>query len=416
VEPAQDGERSVTLRRTGDTQIVATMYRVPAASHPSYPAIDVLVRVLGSTPNGRLHRALVQSGLASAAWGAERGLHDPGVMFYGARLDKSASLDAARKAMLATLEGIANDPIKPEEVTRAKTELLNDFEQTEADVLSLVQALSEFSALGDWRLYYIYRDRLRKVTADQVQGAALAYLKPENRVLGEFIPTPRPDRAAIPPAPDLRAAIEALQETEQVVHGELFDASPKSIEARVIRRKLSNDIEVALLPKKTRGARVNMALNLYWGDEQSLTGRALACSLAGDMLMRGSRRHTRGELSDAFDRLNASVSVSADGADGAAHAARASMTLTIDAVGVTECSVRPADLKSAAYSSTVRSLPPGIIIITMSKRTAGEGSPFAGTTASITSTRPFVGRTVRTFDRMRIASSSYQSWMMWRSE
>jgi zinc protease len=314
VEPSADGERSVTLRRTGDTQIVAAMYRVPAASDPSYPAIDVLVRVLGNTPNGRLYRALVQSGLASAAWGAERGLHDPGVMFYGARLDKSASLDAARTALLATLEGIASDPVRQEEVARAKTELLNDFEQTDADVLGLVQALSEFSALGDWRLYYLYRDRLRKVTVDQVQRVALAYLKPANRVLGEFIPTASPERVQIPPAPDLRSAIASLQQTEQVAHGEQFEASPENIEARVIRRRLPNDIQLALLPKKTRGRRVNLVMNLYWGDEKSLTGRSLACSLAGSMLMRGTRKHTRGELSDAFEHLNASVGISADGA------------------------------------------------------------------------------------------------------
>jgi zinc protease len=314
VEPTQDGERAVTLRRTGDTQIVAAMYRVPAARHPSYPAIDVLVRVLGSAPHGRLHRRMVQKGLASAAWGAERGLHDPGVMFFGARLGPDDALDAARDAMLETLEGVANDPVKPEEVERAKTELLNDFEQAAADILDFVQALSEFSALGDWRLFYIYRDRLRAVTPDQVQSVALAYLKPANRVLGQFIPTTRPNRAEIPAAPDLRAAIESLQETEQVVHGELFDASPQSIEARVVRKTLANGIAVALLPKKTRGARVHVAINLHWGDERGLTGRAAACRLAGSMLMRGSRRHTRGELSDAFERLNASVGVSADGA------------------------------------------------------------------------------------------------------
>jgi zinc protease len=313
-EPTQDGERSVTLRRTGDTQIVTAMYRVPSARHPSYPAIDVLVRVLGSTPHGRLHRRLVQAGLASAAWGAERGLHDPGVMFFGARLGRGASLDAARSTLIGTLEGIANDPIKPEEVERSKTDLLNDFEQAQADVSSYVQALSEFSALGDWRLFYIYRDRLRAVTPEQVQRVALAYLKPANRVLGEFIPTAQPDRAEIPAAPDLRAAIESLQETEQVVHGELFDPSPQSIEARIVRKTLANGIHVALLPKKTRGARVHVAINLHWGNEQGLTDRALACDLAGDMLMRGSRRHSRGELSDAFDRLNASVGVSADGA------------------------------------------------------------------------------------------------------
>ena len=63
-EPTQDGERNVTLRRAGDSQMVMTLYRVPAGSHPEYPAIDVLAQVLGDAPSGRLHRMLVQKGLA----------------------------------------------------------------------------------------------------------------------------------------------------------------------------------------------------------------------------------------------------------------------------------------------------------------------------------------------------------------
>jgi len=47
-EPVQDGERTVTLRRAGDTPMVATLYRVPAARHPDYPAIDVLVSLLAT--------------------------------------------------------------------------------------------------------------------------------------------------------------------------------------------------------------------------------------------------------------------------------------------------------------------------------------------------------------------------------
>src|SRR5204863_388701 len=72
-EPTQDGERTVTLRRVGENPIVQAMYRVPAGSHPEYPAIDILSRLLGEAPTGRLHRALVQKGLASYVWGGERG-------------------------------------------------------------------------------------------------------------------------------------------------------------------------------------------------------------------------------------------------------------------------------------------------------------------------------------------------------
>ena len=313
-EPTQDGERSVVLRRVGESQIVQSMYRVPAASHPDYPAIDVLANVLGDVPAGRLHRALVQKGLADHVWGGERGLHDPGILYFGATLPKAGDLNAARGALLATVEGLAQAPIEAGEVERARTELLNDFEKTQLDAGSLVRALSEFEAVGDWRLYFLYRDRLRKVALADVQRVAEHYLKPANRVVGEFIPTDAPDRAAIPVTPDYEQALAGYHGGESVRFGEAFDATPQNIEARLVRRELSNGMHAALLPKKTRGGRVIAALTLHIGSEKTLHDRELACSLAGSMLMRGTQRHTRAALKDAFEKLNASVSISAEGA------------------------------------------------------------------------------------------------------
>jgi zinc protease len=129
-EPTQDGEREVTLRRVGENQVVSSLYRVPAGHHPDYPAIDVLTNVLGDTPSGRLHRALVQKGLASHAWGAERGLHDPGFVYFGASLAKDGQVDPARAALLAVVENVKSEPVRAEEVERARTQLLNDFEKT----------------------------------------------------------------------------------------------------------------------------------------------------------------------------------------------------------------------------------------------------------------------------------------------
>jgi zinc protease len=139
------------------------------------------------------------------------------------------------------------------------------------------------------------------------------------------------------------------------VHGEQFDASPKSIEARVVRRTLANDIELTLLPKKTRGRRVNVVINLYWGDEKSLTDRSLACTLAGNMLMRGTRKHTRGALSDAFERLNASVGISADGAVLEVRNDRLAEALGLVAEVFTEPAFPPAEfeeLKRSAITGT----------------------------------------------------------------
>ncbi|MGH8706178.1 MAG: M16 family metallopeptidase [Burkholderiales bacterium] len=314
IEPTQDGERSVTLRRAGDTQIVAALYRVPAGGHPDYPALDVLVQALGAAPTGRLHRALVQAGLASSAWGYERMLQDPGYAYFGAVLAKDAPLEPARAALIATLEGVTRDPIRDDEVERARSVLLNSVEKVQIETASLIRWLSEFAAMGDWRLFFLYRDRVRAVTTADVQRAAQAYLKPANRVLGAFVPEAQPDRAAIPATPDLAAALATYRGSESVAAGEAFDRSPGNIESRIIRRTLANGIRAALLPKKTRGGSVHAQLTLYWGDEASKMNRGTACSLAGGMLMRGTQKRSRAELRDALDRLKAGVSLGGDGA------------------------------------------------------------------------------------------------------
>ena len=313
-EPTQDGERSVTLRRVGDNPLVSALYRVPAGRHPDYPAIDVLVHVLGNVPAGRLHRALVQKGLASSSWGSERGLHDPGYMYFGASLPKDGNIDAAREALLKVLESVKTEKITPAEIERARTALLNDFERSQLDTGALVRALSEFAAIGDWRLFFLYRDRLKKVTLADVQRVAEHFLKPANRVLGTFMPTDAPDRAAIPASPDLQAELKSYTGGESVRLGEAFDPTPSNIESRLVRKQLSNGIRAAMLPKKTRGGRVVAALTLHWGDEKSLQNREVACGFAGGMLMRGTLKRSRAQIKEELDRLNASVSVGGDGA------------------------------------------------------------------------------------------------------
>ncbi|MGQ0652438.1 MAG: M16 family metallopeptidase [Betaproteobacteria bacterium] len=313
-EPTQDGERTVTLQRIGDNQIVSSLYRVPAGSHPQYPAIDIVVQILGDVPSGRLHRALVQKGLAAAAWGAERGLYDPGYAYFGASLPRDGDLAKAREVLLQVVETVKNEKFTQDEFERARTRLLNDFEKVQLDGPAMVRALSEFQAIGDWRLFFIYRERLKQVKLEDAQRAAEYYLKPANRVLGMFVPTQAPDRAEIPATPDLAAAIAEYKGGEGVRLGEAFDPSPQNIQRRLTVRQLSNGIKAAFLPRQTRGGRVIASLTLHWGDEQSLTNREVACEFAGGMLMRGTQKRTRAQLKDAFDKLNASVSIGGDGA------------------------------------------------------------------------------------------------------
>jgi len=64
-----------------------------------------------------------------------------------------------------------------------------------------------------------------------------------------------------------------------------------------------------LLPKKTRGDTVSAMLRLSFGDEKSLAGQNAAAQFAGQLLMRGTTKHTRQQIQDELDRLKARMNI-----------------------------------------------------------------------------------------------------------
>jgi len=325
VEPAQDGERLVTVRRVGDYQLAIGGYHAPPASHPDFAAVVLAVNILGHTPSGRLHRTLVESKKASSASGSALALKEGSYLFFNAVLRREDSLADARDVLEKAVEGLAADPPSQEEIERTRIRFLNSFEANLRDPKRVSDALSEWSARGDWRLWLLHRDRIRKVGVEDVKRVAAAYLKPSNRTSGLFVPTGKADRAPIPGVSDAEVAlmVRDYKGDAAVALGEAFDPSPANIEARTARSRIG-DLQLALLPKKTRGSSVVLRLSLQMGDEKSLMDRALAGNVAAAMLMRGTLRRTRQQIRDELDRLKAygSVSGSATGVGGSFETTR----------------------------------------------------------------------------------------------
>jgi len=144
VEPTQDGERSITLRRVGDSQGLFAVYHAPAGSHGDDPVLNVLAGVLGDVPSGRLYKALVDNKKAVGTSMGVADLHDPGFIIVSASLKLDQSLDEARQIMLKTVEGVANEPPSKEEVERVKTRLLKNLEQELNDSQAVALDLSEY--------------------------------------------------------------------------------------------------------------------------------------------------------------------------------------------------------------------------------------------------------------------------------
>lgn len=309
VEPIQDGERSVTLRRVGDTKVVSALYHIMPSSHPDYPAMDVLLDVLTDQPSGRLYKALIETKKASQQYGYSFMTKDPGYAYFAVEMLKDKSIDEAKNILLNTLDSITINPPTKEEVDRSKAKQLKYVEMAFKDVEQLGRSLSEYIATGDWRLIFLYRDQLEKVTPADVKRVAAYYLKPSNRTTGMFLPEATPDRVEAPEAPDLAALTKDYKGRAAVAQGEAFDASPANIDGRTKRVELPNTIEMALLPKSTRGNEVSAQMTFRYGDAKSLMNKATASSFTAQMLNKGTTTRTRQQIKDEFDRLKAQVNV-----------------------------------------------------------------------------------------------------------
>ncbi|QJW94928.1 M16 family metallopeptidase [Frigoriglobus tundricola] len=295
-EPAQDGERAVTLRRVGTTGVVAAAYHIPAASHPDFAPLVVLAQLLKSEPWGRLYKELVaakkSSDVAVEAWN----MHDPGLFLLSAGVNRDASAEEVRRVLLAAVESLGSNKVTVDEVRRARAELTNGWDRTSSHALA--GGLREWAGCGDWRLLFLHRDRLKRVTADDVNRVAARYLVRSNRTVGEYVPTERPERAAVPAVRDPAAAVKDYAGGRPIAPGEEFDPTAENIAKRLRFATLASGVKAAFMPRKTRGETVTLQLTLRYGTEQSLTGLREACEFLPELMIRGAR----GRDYEAIDR------------------------------------------------------------------------------------------------------------------
>lgn len=328
VEPVQDGQRYVELRRVGEGQEIIMAYHAPATGHPDSAALQVLSGIMtggggrggrggGGPSTGRLAKALVDNKLANSASMRAEQLHDPGLVEVMASLNKDQSIPAARKAIEETLAGVISEPPTKDEVERVKTRLLRSMEDRfQGDAQQIGLGLTTPISQGDWRLAYLEYDRVKTVTPEDLVRVARNYFKESNLTVGVFIPTPAPDRSQVPATPDLGLLFSNYKSSVVVSRAEEFDPTPANIEKRLVRSQLANGMKVAMLRKKMAGGMVSVAIELHFGDAGTLRGNNAAAQLAGGLLMSGTKNKSRQQIQDEMDKLNARITVSGGGGAG----------------------------------------------------------------------------------------------------
>ena len=320
IEPQQDGERAVVLRRTGEVATVAALYRAVPAVHADFAPLQALVALLTEEATGRLYKTLVEGGLAVRVDGFIEPRAEPGALFVQADLRRDQTPAQLRDRLTTLIEGLgtpAQPAITAAELRRYQIKARTAFDRTFSDPYALAMALTTWEAMGDFRLWFLQRDRIAALTPDSVQAAARRYLLPDNRTTGIFYPTPSPQRSPLPEPVAPSKLVASYRGEPPVPGGETFAPTLSNIRQRVRAHALPSGMKVALLPKRTRGGVVQILLSVRAGSLQTLRGLVPAARLLPRLLRRGTRQRSFQQLSDDLDRLRATLSIAGpdDGRD-----------------------------------------------------------------------------------------------------
>ena len=332
IEPTQDGERSFFVRRKGDIQIVLNGYKIPSGLHSDSDAVGFVNAVLTEAPSGRLHKALVESGKAAQIIGFPLQGVDTGLHLIGAVVKKGESLEAVQVEMTRIIEEFYKSPPTTEEMDRARKSFANSAERALNNHENIGLQMSEYIAMGDWRLFFQGRDRAETLPAERVKEVAAKYYRRDNRTVGIFMPEDQPQRAEIPAPPSLVEALKDFKPKQTTSTAEAFDPSNTNIDKRSRRIDIGG-VKVVLLQKKNRGETVNVSMRFHTGDEKSLFGQQTAASFTSQMLMRGSSRFTREQLKDEYEKFKIAGEV--NGLGGRFQTTRANIVAAIQLVAHT---------------------------------------------------------------------------------
>ncbi|HKY52288.1 MAG TPA: pitrilysin family protein [Candidatus Limnocylindria bacterium] len=197
-EPEQHGERRIRVQRAGGTlPIVMLAFRAPRATDPRAPAISALAVALAGTSAGsdgasgrssRLHRALVETGLATDVDASFQLMKDPYLFWADATLRPGIKHADVERVLLEELAKISNDLLEEDEFSRVRRQLLaatafnTDTITWRAYRSGQLLSTGAAASIGEWYA------KLAAVTREEIRDAAAALFVESSRNVGWFIP------------------------------------------------------------------------------------------------------------------------------------------------------------------------------------------------------------------------------------
>ena len=315
IEPAQDGEKYVELKRAGDSKNVGALYHTAAYVDKDYAAIDALGEILTSDPSGYLYKALVETQKVSSIYFWQPTTRDASFMYFGVAVPNDKDVVATKDLVRTELDKIASTKYTDEDVNRAKAKLIKQIEGVKNNTISFAINLTEIIGAGDYRLGFLYRDAIENLTKEDIQRVAERYFRSNNRTIGIFVPSKDEQRVKPSEYTDEQLAAFTKDYKGKALEKETaaFEASIKNLKQNFVEGKLSNGAKYGLIKKEIKGGKVQASFKFPVSNEKDLAGKTNTGAILAQLLKTGTKTKTKEQISDRLDQLKSSLSFNYSG-------------------------------------------------------------------------------------------------------
>ncbi|MEH1965422.1 M16 family metallopeptidase [Nostoc sp.] len=307
----------IVLKQPGSTALLQAVYPLPDIKHPDVPAIDVMDAILTGGRSSRLYQALVESGLASSVSGGAAELIEPGWYEIDATAAPGQELGKIAQVLQESLVKLQQQPVTPEELNRAKTQMQASYILGNQDITSQANQLGYNQTIaGDYRFIEKYLAAIAKVTPAQVQQAAKTYLNPAKQTIGFFEPT-QPDGKPGTSSAGSGRTVENFSPGKPVDPAELAKYLPPATSETDSNKQslpeeftLDNGLKVLLLSDRNLPT-INLSGQIDAGTEFDGNQKAGLANLTANNLMNGTQTKNALTLAKTLEDKGADLSFSA---------------------------------------------------------------------------------------------------------
>jgi zinc protease len=188
VEPPQEGENRIVLRRAGQLGIVEIAWRIPEAKHPDALPLSVLDTILSAGITSRLYQALVETELALDEGANAASFLDPGLFTIEATLNPGVTHEEVERVIHAEIEKLKATPVSEAELRKAQNMMLTQMIYQRDSCMSIARGLSEAEIVVGWQHYVDFPREVETVTPADIQRVVQTYFTEDSRTVGWFIP------------------------------------------------------------------------------------------------------------------------------------------------------------------------------------------------------------------------------------